>query len=75
MVEMDGCESILDTLSSSITQFSVVDYKCAKSESQQITNSGITTTTMMPEKREIKRRKINGFCSEGEFQLPRIQNC
>ncbi|KAH9796664.1 putative cyclin-D6-1 [Citrus sinensis] len=75
MVEMDGCESILDTLSSSRTQFSVVDYKCTKSESQQITNSSITTTTMMPEKREIKRRKMNGFCSEGEFQLSRIQNC
>ncbi|GAY38441.1 hypothetical protein CUMW_036730 [Citrus unshiu] len=28
MVETDGCESILDTLSSSRTQFSVVDYKC-----------------------------------------------
>ncbi|KAH9665223.1 putative cyclin-D6-1 [Citrus sinensis] len=77
MVETDGCESILDTLSSSRTQFSVVDYKCTKSESQQITNSSITTTTMMPERREIKRRKMNGFCSEANssFLVFKIVEC
>lgn len=76
MVEMEGYESILDTMSSSRTPSSVVDYKCAKSESQQVTNSSsITTTTVTPEKREIKRRKINGFCCESKFQLSRTQHC
>ncbi|XWS18278.1 hypothetical protein CRYUN_Cryun32bG0030100 [Craigia yunnanensis] len=41
---------------------SVLDCHCTKSETESTTCT--TAATAMPEKREIKRRKLNGYCSE-----------
>ncbi|XVF25926.1 hypothetical protein REPUB_Repub13aG0255800 [Reevesia pubescens] len=66
MVINEMSESIVDTVSSSSTRrtpISVLDCQCTKSESQSTISTMVSTATM-PEKREIKRRKLNGFCSE-----------
>ncbi|KAJ0081118.1 hypothetical protein Patl1_10920 [Pistacia atlantica] len=75
MVAMEAHESVMDTMSSTGTPISVLDYKCTKSASEKMDSSSSTTATFRPEKREIKRRKISGFCSESKFQLSRIQQC
>ncbi|XP_031276309.1 putative cyclin-D6-1 [Pistacia vera] len=75
MVAMEAHESVMDTMSSTGTPISVLDCKCTKSASEKMDSSSSTTATFRPEKREIKRRKISGFCSESRFQLSRIQQC
>nr|QYW07131.1 cyclin D6-1 [Dimocarpus longan] len=74
MVEMEVFDSMS---SSSRTPVSVLDYKCSKSSVSDTTISTTTTATVMmpPERRDIKRRKTNGFCSENRFQLSRTQQC
>ncbi|GMI82394.1 Cyclin D6;1 [Hibiscus trionum] len=64
MREMVNNESMVDVVSSSSTRtpISVLDCHCNKSESES-TNSTVAAT-VTPENREIKRRKLNGFCSE-----------
>ncbi|KAL5774635.1 hypothetical protein ACOSP7_012192 [Xanthoceras sorbifolium] len=71
MMEIEGFDSMS---SSTITPVGVLDYKCSKSSVSETTTT-ITASVMPPEKREIKRRKTNGFCSENKFQLSRIQQC
>ena len=70
MVINEISESIVDTVSSSSTRtpVCVLDCNCTKSESESTTST--TAATAMPEKREIKRRKLNGFCS---VQISQIQ--
>ncbi|XWS12756.1 hypothetical protein CRYUN_Cryun37aG0117500 [Craigia yunnanensis] len=55
-------ESIVDTVSSSSTRtpINVLDCHCTKSESGSTTST--TAAIAMPEKREIKRRKLNQPC-------------
>lgn len=64
--------SVVDTVSSSSTRtpISVLDCHCTKSESES------STTMAVPEKREIKRLKLTGFCSESNtVQISQIQPC
>ncbi|XVF87600.1 hypothetical protein PTKIN_Ptkin18bG0133000 [Pterospermum kingtungense] len=75
MVIKETSESVVDTVSSSSTRtpISVLDCHCNKSESESTTTS---STMEVPEKREIKRRKLTGFCSESsKVQISQIQPC
>ncbi|KAK8580721.1 hypothetical protein V6N12_070976 [Hibiscus sabdariffa] len=61
MQEMVNKEFMVSS-SSTRTPISVLDCHCNKSESES-TNSTMAAT-LTPENREIKRRKLNGFCSQ-----------
>ncbi|EOY28474.1 D6-type cyclin isoform 9 [Theobroma cacao] len=74
MVVNQISESIVDTVSSSSTRtpLSVLDCHCTKAESESTTST--MGATAMAEKREIKRRKLNDFCSEStRVQISQIQ--
>ncbi|XP_021294402.1 putative cyclin-D6-1 isoform X2 [Herrania umbratica] len=76
MVANQISESIVDTVSSSSTRtpLSVLDCHGTRAESESTTST--TAATAMAEKREIKRRKLNGFCSESNrVQISQIQPC
>ncbi|XVE51233.1 hypothetical protein DITRI_Ditri02bG0023300 [Diplodiscus trichospermus] len=77
MVIKGTSESIEDMASSSSTRtpISVLDcHCCTKAESEGTTST--MAASAMPEKREIKRRKLNGFCSESNrVQISQIQPC
>ncbi|XP_022777376.1 putative cyclin-D6-1 [Durio zibethinus] len=76
MVINEMSESIVDTVSSSSirTPINVLDCHCNKSESESSTSN--MAATAMPGKREIKRRKLNGFCSESNrVKISQIQPC
>ncbi|KAK0578873.1 hypothetical protein LWI29_017597 [Acer saccharum] len=77
MVEMEEGFDSMSMSSSTRTPVSVLDYKCSSksSVSQRTTATTAMAAVMPPEKRETKRRKTNGFCSENRFQLSRIQQC
>nr|WEV03861.1 D-type cyclin CYCD6;1 [Paeonia suffruticosa] len=71
IVEMDGYESsMFDRVSSTKTPISVLDMH------RHYINSGTenvtTSATATAEKRDVKRRKVNGFCT---YQLSQIQQC
>ncbi|KAK1556580.1 hypothetical protein Q3G72_008080 [Acer saccharum] len=77
MVELEEGFDSMSMSSSTRTPVSVLDYKCSSksSVSQRTTATTAMAAVMPPEKRETKRRKTNGFCSENRFQLSRIQQC
>ncbi|KAB1227760.1 putative cyclin-D6-1 [Morella rubra] len=56
VVTVEGYESMLDTVSSTRTPLSVLDRRCT----QWKCNNTSTDTTTEPEKRDVKRRKLNG---------------
>ncbi|CAK7350743.1 unnamed protein product [Dovyalis caffra] len=64
MVEMEWCESMLDTMSCTRTPLSVLDGHFTKSESETtgitISTTTITNGSTVP---EIKRRKLNSYYS------------
>ncbi|KAK8585270.1 hypothetical protein V6N13_139204 [Hibiscus sabdariffa] len=63
MQEMVNKEFMVSSSSTSTrTPISILDCHCNKSESES-TNSTMAAT-LTPENREIKRRKLNGFCSQ-----------
>ncbi|GKV30869.1 hypothetical protein SLEP1_g39641 [Rubroshorea leprosula] len=72
MVINEGNESALDSVSSTGTPLSILEWPCRKAESQSTTTT--TSATVMPGNRESKQRKINGFCSESNrVQTSQIQ--
>ncbi|KAK9267833.1 hypothetical protein L1049_010269 [Liquidambar formosana] len=76
MVVMDGNESMFDGASSAKTPVSVLDRDrhCSNLESETTTTTN-NTVGVTAEKRDVKRRKMNGFCSGNTFQLSQIQHC
>ncbi|XP_039052825.1 putative cyclin-D6-1 [Hibiscus syriacus] len=77
MVNNEVSESMVEVVTSSSTRnpISVLDCHCSKSESESSTNS-TTAATVTPENRGIKRRKLNGFCSESNMMnISQIQPC
>ncbi|OMO65030.1 hypothetical protein COLO4_31634 [Corchorus olitorius] len=80
MVINEVSESIVDIGSSSNsrrTPLSVLECHCTKSESEStISTMAAASTAILPEKRETKRRKVNGFCSESNrVHISHIQQC
>ncbi|XP_039049028.1 putative cyclin-D6-1 isoform X2 [Hibiscus syriacus] len=77
MVNNEVSESMVDVVTSSSTRtpISVLDCHCNKSESESTINS-TAAATVTPENREIKRRKLNGFCRESNMMnISQIQPC
>jgi cyclin D6 len=68
-IVIDGYESVLEMVSSSVTAVNVLDQQFSSSESEK--TNGIFTT-MRPE-RDIKRRKIIDYCGNLTVQISRIQ--
>jgi cyclin D6 len=66
MVVEEGYQSMLDAESSTRTPLSVLDRRFTKWECQNITTAH---TTVGSEKRDIKRRKMNGV----SYQMKQIQ--
>ncbi|PPD86899.1 hypothetical protein GOBAR_DD16169 [Gossypium barbadense] len=77
MVNNEMRESIVDMVSSSSsmrTPVSVLDCHCSKSENEG-TNSTMAAT-VTPENREIKRRKLKGFCNQSStMKISQFQSC
>ncbi|XP_022724114.1 putative cyclin-D6-1 [Durio zibethinus] len=76
MVINEISKAIVDTVSSSSTSslIRVLYCHCTKSESES--NTITMAATAMPEKREIKHRKLNRFCSESDrVKISQIQPC
>ncbi|XVF27750.1 hypothetical protein REPUB_Repub14bG0135700 [Reevesia pubescens] len=77
MVINEISESIVHTVSSSSTRrtpISVLDCHRTKSESESTIST--MAASAMPEKREIKRRKLISFCSESNrVKISQIQPC
>lgn len=77
MVNNEMSESIVDMVSSSSsmrTPVSVLDCHCSKSENEG-TNSTMAAT-VTPENREIKRRKLKGFCNQSStMKISQFQSC
>ncbi|XP_012443489.1 putative cyclin-D6-1 isoform X1 [Gossypium raimondii] len=77
MVNNEMSESIVDMVSSSSsmrTPVSVLDCHCSKSENEG-TNSTMAAT-VTPENREIKRRKLKGFCNQSStMKISQFQPC
>ncbi|XP_010268904.1 PREDICTED: putative cyclin-D6-1 [Nelumbo nucifera] len=73
-VVIDGYGSAFDIVSSSDTPDNVLDQQYSSTESEK-TGSTIATTVIRAAERDIKRRKINDFCSDNTFQLSQIQQC
>lgn len=75
MVEKEEYESKLDTLSSTTTPLSVLDWHRTRSESESSTGDAVNVDVTVPEKRrEIKRRRLNG-CSGDESRVHIFQRC
>ncbi|KAE7995555.1 hypothetical protein FH972_000336 [Carpinus fangiana] len=61
VVMMEGYESMVDAESSTRIPLSVLDRRCTKWEFKNIATAG---TAVRPDKRDIKRRKMNGVCCQ-----------
>ncbi|XP_059660101.1 putative cyclin-D6-1 [Cornus florida] len=69
---MVGYEYALEAVSSTTkTPISVLGHHCTTSESENTT----TGHNLTADRDNIKRRKLNGFCSEHAFQLSQTQQC
>ncbi|KAI8001346.1 putative cyclin-D6-1 [Camellia lanceoleosa] len=78
MVVMERYESMFDAVSCSTkTPISVLDRHCTTIESVTTTSNNNNTVIAVPERDNIKRRKINnGFCSSDHtVQISQIQKC
>ncbi|KAL6198042.1 hypothetical protein ACLB2K_027834 [Fragaria x ananassa] len=94
MVASEGYDSVLDTLSCTTrTPISVLDHRHFSSSESEVNSTAATTTTeaaaaaytdsstssvMVAEKIDIKRRRLNGFCtSENRFLVSshHVQHC
>ncbi len=72
-IVIDGYESVFDMVSSSVTPVNVLDQQFSSAESEK-TNAIITSSTLRSE-RDIKRRRIIGYCDNLTVQISRIQQC
>ncbi|GMY09997.1 putative cyclin-D6-1 [Fagus crenata] len=72
-IVIDGYESVFDMVSSSVTPANVLDQQFSSAESEK-TNAIITSSTLRSE-RDIKRRRIIGYCDNLTVQISRIQQC
>jgi hypothetical protein len=61
VVMMEGYESMVDAESSTRIPLSVLDRRCTKWEFKNIATTG---TAVRPDKRDIKRCKMNGVCCQ-----------
>jgi cyclin D6 len=68
-IVIDGYESVLEMVSSSVTAVNVLDQQFSSSESEKTDG---TFTTTRPE-RDIKRRKIIDYCGNLTVQISRIR--
>uniref|UniRef100_A0A5B7BFH5 Putative D6-type cyclin isoform 1 n=1 Tax=Davidia involucrata TaxID=16924 RepID=A0A5B7BFH5_DAVIN len=67
---MEEHESVFDAVSSSTkTPITVLDRHCTNTESENNTSD-----ILMPERDNIKRRKLNGFCSDRTVQFLRFSS-
>lgn len=65
-VVIDGYESVLEMVSSSVTAVNVLDQQFSSSESEK---------TISSTERDIKRRKIIDYCGNLTVQISRIRHC
>ncbi|CAB4304804.1 unnamed protein product [Prunus armeniaca] len=69
----DGFDSVLETVSSSVTAANVLDHNFLSSaESGKTIVTGMTPLRL---ERDMKRRKISEYCKDHRVQISQIQNC
>lgn len=73
-IVIDGYESVFDMVSSSVTPVNVLDQQFSSTESEK-TNGTITSSSTSRSERDIKRRRIIGYCDNLTVQISRIQQC
>lgn len=73
-IVIDGYESVFDMVSSSVTPVNVLDQQFSSTESER-TNGTISGSSTSRSERDIKRRRIIGYCDNLTVQISRIQQC
>lgn len=73
-IVIDGYESVFDMVSSSVTPVNVLDQQFSSTESEK-TNGTISGSSTSRSERDIKRRRIIGYCDNLTVQISRIQQC
>ncbi|KAL5581884.1 hypothetical protein UlMin_014326 [Ulmus minor] len=75
-IVLEEYETLFEVVSSSITPVNVLDQQYSSSESGKTNGSSTITgsTTTLRLERDIKRRKINHYCSNQTVQISQIKN-